>query len=267
MNVINISLIGTGYVGSVTGTCLAELGHQIVFVDRDQKKLDLIHSGKSPNFEPGLEQLLQKNQVRITTTTDLPDAVRNTDLTFICVGTPSQDDGSIDLQQIRVVSQTIGKSLGSDDNYHTIILKSTGLPGTTETLVIPVLERESGKKDFVDFGVASSPEFLKEGSAVEDFFHTDRVVIGVNNQNTKEIFPAAMDDPLRRNPDIRRANEILGWKPQVPLEIKLDRIIQWMIGIWGVEKYVPYYTQRMISAWRYLRRKLHSRHQVNGNPL
>jgi UDPglucose 6-dehydrogenase len=184
---MKISIIGTGYVGAVTGTCLAELGHQITFVARDTKKLSLINSGKSPIYEPGLDQLLEKNLHRITTTTDLPDAIRKTELTFICVGTPSNDDGSINLDQIRDVSQTIGKSLASNEGYHTIIVKSTVLPGTSETLVIPILEKESGKTAFVNFGVASNPEFLKEGTAIEDFFYTDRVVIGVNDPKTKEV--------------------------------------------------------------------------------
>jgi len=184
---MKISIIGTGYVGTVTGTCLAELGHQIVFVVRDSKKRDLIHSGKSPIYEPGLDQLLEKNLPRITTTIDLPDAIRKTELTFVCVGTPSNDDGSINLDQIRDVSHTIGKSLASDDEYHTIIVKSTVLPGTSETLVIPILEKESGKNAFVDFGFSSNPEFLKKGTAIEDFFHTDRVVIGVNDPKTKEV--------------------------------------------------------------------------------
>jgi len=184
---MKISIIGTGYVGAVTGTCLAELGNQITFVGRDKKKLSLINSGKSPIYEPGLDQLLEKNLHRITTTIDLPDAIRKTELTFVCVGTPSNDDGSINLDQIREVSHTIGKSLASDGRYHTIIIKSTVLPGTAETLVIPVLEKESGKTAFMDFGVASNPEFLKEGTAIEDFFHTDRVVIGVNDPKTKEV--------------------------------------------------------------------------------
>jgi UDPglucose 6-dehydrogenase len=184
---MKISIIGTGYVGAVTGTCLAELGHQIVFVGRDTKKLNLINSGKSPMYISGLDQLLEKNLPRITTTTDLPDAIRNTELTFICVGTPSNDDGSINLDQIRDVSHSIGKSLASDDEYHTIIVKSTVLPGTSETLVIPILENESGKTAFVDFGYSSNPEFLKEGTAIEDFFHPDRVVIGANDPKTKEV--------------------------------------------------------------------------------
>jgi UDPglucose 6-dehydrogenase len=184
---MKISIIGTGYVGAVTGTCLADLGHQITFVGRDPQKLSLINSGKSPIYEPGLDQLLEKNLHRITTTIDLPDAIRKTDLTFVCVGTPSNNDGAINLDQIREVSHTIGKSLASYDGDHTIIVKSTVLPGTSETLVIPILEKESGKKAFKDFGVASNPEFLKEGTAIEDFFHTDRVVIGVNDLKTKEV--------------------------------------------------------------------------------
>ncbi len=184
---MKISIIGTGYVGAVTGACLAELGHDIVFVGRDTKKLDLIQSGKSPIYEPGLDALLEKNIPRITTTVDLPDAVRKTALTFICVGTPSNPDGSIDLDQVRTVSHTIGKSLASADGHHTIIMKSTVLPGTSETLVVPILESESGKRAFVDFGVASNPEFLKEGTAVADFFHSDRVVIGTNDAQSRAV--------------------------------------------------------------------------------
>ena len=184
---MKISIIGTGYVGAVTGACLAELGHDIVFVGRDTKKLDLIQSGKSPIYEPGLDALLEKNIPRITTTIDLPDAVRKTALTFICVGTPSNPDGSIDLDQVRAVSHTIGKSLASAAGHHTIIVKSTVLPGTSETLVVPILESESGKRAFVDFGVASNPEFLKEGTAVADFFHSDRVVIGTNDARSRAV--------------------------------------------------------------------------------
>jgi len=184
---MQISVIGIGYVGMVTGACLADLGHSIFFVGRDQKKLNKIKTGKSPIFEPQLDNLLERNKNRIKTTADLSDAVKKTELTFICVGTPSQSDGSVDLQQVKEVTRTIGNSLGSDNKYHIIIVKSTVLPGTTEKLVIPILEKESKKKSFLDFGIASNPEFLKEGSAVYDFFHTDRIVIGVNDQKTREI--------------------------------------------------------------------------------
>jgi len=187
MDQFNITIIGTGYVGAVTGTCLAELGNRITFVGRNREKLDLLDSGKTPIYEPGLEELLTTNKERIKTTTDLSSAVKETDITFVCVGTPSKEDGSIDLQQINDVSVTIGMSLAASEKHHTIIVKSTVLPGTTEKCVIPILERESGKKAFVDFGIASNPEFLKEGSAVDDFFNTDRVVIGVNDKKTENV--------------------------------------------------------------------------------
>jgi UDPglucose 6-dehydrogenase len=185
---MKISIIGTGYIGSVTGACFAEMGHQVIFVGRDQKKLDLLRAGKSPIFEPGLDQLLVKNRKMIDTTTDLTDAVRRTDLTFICVGTPPKSDGSSDLSQVQEVSKTIGKALGqTDSHYPTIVTKSTVLPGTIEEMIVPVLERESKKKAGVDFGIASNPEFLKEGTAVDDFFHTDRVVIGVQDPATRDV--------------------------------------------------------------------------------
>jgi UDPglucose 6-dehydrogenase len=184
---MRISIIGTGYIGSVTGACLAEMGHTIIFVGRDTKKLDMIRAGRSPIFEPGLDTLLEKNRERIETTTDLEYAVKKTDLTFICVGTPPDKDGSSDLSQIREVSHSIGKALRSDARFHTIITKSTVLPGTIENQIIPILEKESGKTAYTGFGIASNPEFLKEGTAVDDFFHTDRVVIGVNDPKTKEL--------------------------------------------------------------------------------
>ncbi len=185
---MNISIIGTGYIGSVTGACFAEMGHHVIFVGRDRKKLDLIQSGKSPIFEPGLDRLLTKNQHNIETTTDIPDAVRRSDLVFICVGTPPKEDGSSDLSQVQEVTKTIGRSLSHQDaGHHTIVTKSTVLPGTIEEMIVPLLEQESGKKAGVDFGIASNPEFLKEGTAVDDFFHTDRVVIGVQDPATREI--------------------------------------------------------------------------------
>ncbi len=185
---MDISIIGTGYIGSVTGACFAEMGHHVIFVGRDQKKLDLIRTGKSPIFEPGLDLLLTKNRKNIETTTDLTDAVQRTDLTFICVGTPPKKDRSSDLSQVEEVSKTIGEALGyPDTRYHTIVTKSTVLPGTSEEIIVPILEQESNKKAGFDFGIASNPEFLKEGTAVDDFFHTDRVVIGVQDPVAREV--------------------------------------------------------------------------------
>jgi UDPglucose 6-dehydrogenase len=184
---MKISIIGTGYVGSVTGVCFAEMGHQICFVDIDQTKLDAINSAKSPVFEPDLDELLVKNQKKITTTTDISEAVNQTDLTMICVGTPQKTDGSSDLRFINDAANSIGKALADKiEKYHTVIVKSTVLPGTTSNVVQPVLERESGKEASKDFGIGANPEFLKEGSAVKDFFHTDRIVIGANDPKTKK---------------------------------------------------------------------------------
>ena len=184
---MKICIIGTGYIGSVTGACFTEMGHHVIFVGRSKKKLDGIKSGKSPIFEPGLDELLVKNRHNIETSTDIADAVRKTDLTFICVGTPPREDGSSDLSQVGEVSHSIGKAIRSDTKYHTIVTKSTVLPGTIEDFIIPIIENESGKKASVDFGMASNPEFLKEGTAVEDFFHTDRVVIGTHDTKPREI--------------------------------------------------------------------------------
>ena len=184
---MKLSIIGTGYVGSVTGICFADMGHQICFVDVDQTKLDAINSGKSPIYEPDLDNLLMKNRTKITTTTDISEAVNQTDLTMICVGTPQKSDGSSDLRFINDAAYSIGKALADKiKKYHTIIVKSTVLPGTTTYVVQPVLERESGKEATVDFGIGANPEFLKEGSAVKDFFHTDRIVIGANDPKTKK---------------------------------------------------------------------------------
>ncbi len=183
---MKISIIGTGYVGSVTGVCLADMGHHIHFVDIDQIKLDAINSAKSPVFEPDLDDLLLKNRTRITTTTDIVRAVRETNLTMICVGTPEKPDGSSDLRFISDASHSIGTALAKGKKYHTVIVKSTVLPGTTSKVVQPILEKESGKEVIKDFGIGSNPEFLKEGSAVHDFFHTDRIVIGTNDPKTKD---------------------------------------------------------------------------------
>ena len=182
---MKISVIGCGYVGAVTGACFAALGHEIVFVDLDPDKIAAINAGRSPIYEPGLDGLLQKNASRITATDDLAGAVSRTEVTFICVGTPSQQDGSIDLAFVRSAAAGIGRVLKDKSDGHTVIVKSTVLPGTTEGVVLPILEVESGKQAFVDFGLASNPEFLREGSALSDFFAPDRIVIGISDDRSR----------------------------------------------------------------------------------
>jgi UDPglucose 6-dehydrogenase len=175
---VKISIIGSGYVGSVTGIGLAALNHTVILVDNDARKVDLLNRGSAPIFEPGLDKLLSENKDRITATTDLRHAILDTDITFIAVGTPSNDNGSIDLSFIQAVSTMIGDVLKEKRVRHLVVVKSTVLPGTTENLVQRTIEIRSGKKSGRDFGIASNPEFLREGSAVGDFFYPDRIVIG-----------------------------------------------------------------------------------------
>lgn len=175
---MKISVVGTGYVGLVSGVCLAHVGHDVACIDLDQAKVDKINRGEPPIYEVGLEDLLQKLIGKsLTATTDFDTAVRNSDLSLIAVGTPF-DGQEIDLQYIRQVARQIGEVLKTKDSYHTVIVKSTVVPGTTEDVVLPILEEASGKKAGVDFGVGMNPEFLKEGEAIDDFMYPDRIVLG-----------------------------------------------------------------------------------------
>jgi len=165
----SISIIGCGYVGCVTGACFADMGHNVTFVDVDPRKVNSINEGRSPIYEPGLEDLIQKNRKRIHATMDLGAAVHDTDITFIAVGTPSNADGSIDLTYVLDVCEEVGNILREKEGFHIVIIKSTVFPGTTDDRVRQILEYTSGKKAGVDFGLGSNPEFLQEGSAVHDF--------------------------------------------------------------------------------------------------
>ena len=184
---MKISIIGCGYVGTVTGVCFAGLGHDITFYDIDGKKLELLSRGEAPIYEPSLNDLIRENRQRLTTTPEITRAVRDTDLTFVCVGTPSRDDGSIDLAHVLSASATIGEVLREAPDFHTVIVKSTVFPGTTGGPVRSVLEQESGKQAFVDFGLGSNPEFLREGNAVHDFRAPDRIVLGAGDARTMKV--------------------------------------------------------------------------------
>jgi UDPglucose 6-dehydrogenase len=175
---MKVSIIGTGYVGLVTGVCLAEKGHQITCVDVDQAKVDSINSGIPPIYERGLEDLLKRHiGGLLRATTDLTRAVQQTDLSLIAVGTPF-NGREIDLTFIKAVSKEIGHALRKKPGYHAVIVKSTVVPGTTDEVVCPILEEASGKKAGVDFGVGMNPEFLTEGEAINDFLSPDRIVLG-----------------------------------------------------------------------------------------
>ena len=175
---MRVSVIGTGYVGLVSGACLAELGHEVLCVDVDQEKVEKINRGIAPIYEKGLDDLLVKHiGRRLRATTDLRRAVLDTELSMIAVGTPFSGD-KIDLGYVKEASRQIGEALREKERYHMIVVKSTVVPGTTDDVVTPAVENASGKKAGVDFGMGMNPEFLREGEAVGDFMHPDRIVMG-----------------------------------------------------------------------------------------
>jgi len=177
---MRISVIGTGYVGLITGVCFAELGHYVILVDIIPEKVEKINRGIAPIFEENLDEMLKKNigRGRIHATTHVDKAIAGSGVTFISVGTPGKKDGSIDLACIRKAAEDIGKALKSKEGYHTVVMKSTVVPGTTEEVALPAIEKHSGKKAGKDFGMAVNPEFLREGLAVKDFMNPDRIVMG-----------------------------------------------------------------------------------------
>jgi len=184
---MKVSVMGTGYVGLVSGVCLAEKGHEVVCVDIDETKIEKINNGIPPIYEAGLEDLLKKNAgTRLNATADLRASVIESDLSLIAVGTPF-DGELIDLTYIKTVSRQIGEALREKDGYHVVIVKSTVVPRTTDDVVLPILEAASGKKAGVDFGVGMNPEFLREGEAIDDFMHPDRIVLGGVDDRTHEV--------------------------------------------------------------------------------
>jgi UDPglucose 6-dehydrogenase len=186
---MRIGIIGSGYVGTVTGAGLAELGNEVIFVDFDQERVATLNAANSPLFVQGLDDLLAENRGRYHATTDY-GALLDCDITFITVGTPSREDGSIDLEYIRSAAEDIGNVIRQKAEFHLVVVKSTVVPGTTEEVVKPILEEVSKKKAGEDFGVAMNPEFLREGSAVHDFFTPDRIVVGTEDERSRRLLEA-----------------------------------------------------------------------------
>lgn len=187
---MRVSIVGTGYVGLVSGAGLAEIGHQVVCVDTDAEKVELIGKGVPPIYELGLAEMLERHiDVRLTATTDLRAAVLGSELTLIAVGTPFEGD-EIDLSYVREAARQIGAVLRDKDSYHVVVVKSTVVPGTTTQVVLPVLEEASGKRAGADFGVGMNPEFLAEGRAVEDFLSPDRIVVGGIDERSRDALAA-----------------------------------------------------------------------------
>ncbi len=197
MKKLQISVIGVGYVGLCTAVGLASKGFKVLACDIDADKISKINQGIPPFFEPGLQEKLTEsikkgNLKGLVNQTD--KAIEESDLTYVAVGTPSRPDGSIDLQYIQAAAENIGKALKNKKNYHVIIIKSTVIPGTTQNIVLPALERESGKKCGKDFGLCMNPEFLRQGSAFQDTVNADRVVVGSFDEKSGDTLEALYRD-------------------------------------------------------------------------
>jgi len=194
---MRLTIFGSGYVGLVTGACFAEAGNNVLCVDIDQRKVDMLNSGKSPIFEPGLEALLQKNLAakRISFTTDAAAGVKHGLFQFIAVGTPPDEDGSADLKYVLAVAESIGKEM---QEYRIVVTKSTVPVGTADKVRAKIEATLSTRGTRFEFDVVSNPEFLKEGAAIGDFMKPDRIVVGTDNPRTGELLKA-LYDPFTRN--------------------------------------------------------------------
>jgi GDP-mannose 6-dehydrogenase len=186
---MKIGIFGLGYVGSVSAGCLAALGHQVIGVDVNLTKIEMINAGQSPAIEKEMDSLIQEGAQagRLRAVACAEEAVLASDLSLVCVGTPSAGNGNLDLKYVERVCREIGQVLARKGSFHTVVVRSTMLPGSTEEHVIPILERASGCRAGQDFGVAFNPEFLREGTAVDDFLHPPFTVIGQHEPRAAEV--------------------------------------------------------------------------------
>jgi GDP-mannose 6-dehydrogenase len=184
-----ISVFGMGYVGCVLAACLAEREHDVIGVDVNPMKVEMVNRGESPLIEPGLGELIHKNVKagRLKATQDSEWAVLNSDLSFICVGTPSNANGSLNTDYVTHVCEEIGSALAKKNGFHVVVVRSTLLPGSTEEMLQPILESCSGKTAGVDFGLGFNPEFLREGTSIKDFFDPPYTVIGADDERVIEM--------------------------------------------------------------------------------
>ena len=186
---MKLSIFGLGYVGSVSAACFARDGHQVIGVDVNPLKVEIINHGRSPIVEPQLNELIVEavKAGRLRATTDAADAVSSSDVSLVCVGTPGNSNGSLDLTHIKDSCKQIGVALSAIDRHHLVVIRSTLLPGSIERHVIPTLEVYSGKRAGKDFGVAINPEFLREGTSVYDFDNPPFTLIGADDENVSSL--------------------------------------------------------------------------------
>jgi GDP-mannose 6-dehydrogenase len=209
---MKISVLGLGYVGTVTAGCLAQQGHDVIGVDPEPRKVDLINAGRSPIIEKDIGNIIEQQVAagRLAASIEAVDAVQRTDLVMVCVGTPSRGNGDIDLQYVRRVAGQIGEAMRRHHGAPAVVIRSTMLPGSMREVVIPALEAASGRKAGADFGVCVNPEFLREGSAVHDYFHPPKTVIGELNEASGKLLASLythLEAPLVRT-DIETAEMV-----------------------------------------------------------
>ena len=209
---MKITIFGLGYVGTVSAGCLARNGHKVIGVDPMQTKVDLINNGQSPIIEADIGEMIASAVAhgRLHATDDVAQAIRDTELSIVCVGTPSQSNGNLDLRYVKRVCEQIGEALTEKDEWHTVVIRSTILPGTMCQIVIPALEQSSGKTAGTDFGVCHNPEFLREGSAVKDFYCPSKTVIGELDRTSGDLLAqlyAGIPGPFIRT-DLRTAEMV-----------------------------------------------------------
>jgi len=199
---MRISIVGSGYVGTTVAACFADLGHDVVNVEIDESVVATINAGESPIHEERLPELVAEHAGdggtgRLRATTDY-GVVPETDVTFLCLPTPQSADGSIDLSIMEAGAEQLGEALAGTDDWHTVVVKSTVVPGSTATVVTPALEAASGKRAGEDFGVGMNPEFLREGTAVDDFLSPDKVVLGADGDRTLSVMHETFDPLIER---------------------------------------------------------------------
>ena len=186
---MRISIFGIGYVGCVSAACFAREGHAVIGVDVNPTKADIINSGKSPIVEPGINELI--NDVvkagNLRATTNSSEAIEASDISLVCVGTPSKPNGSLNLDHVRKVCEEIGAGIGAKSERHTVVIRSTMLPGSIESVAQPALEQTSGKKAGKDFGLCVNPEFLREGTSLKDFYAPPFTLIGADDEETAKV--------------------------------------------------------------------------------
>lgn len=209
---MKISIFGLGYVGTVSAGCLATDGHSVIGVDPNKTKVNLINQGISPIVEKDIGEMIAASVKSglLRATSDVQDAVLNSDISLVCVGTPSQLNGNLDLSHVRKVCEQIGAAIKEKNAFHVVVARSTMLPGSMRSVLIPALESYSGKKAGVDFGVCNNPEFLRESTAVFDYYNPPKTVIGESDTKAGELLMqlyAKMSAPLIRT-DVETAEMV-----------------------------------------------------------